>query len=73
VGGLAGLMGPGSKLLVTVPHANQKLNPKHYQHFTRASLEAALGPRLEVGGTSSTAARGRWRSGNGSSATGSSC
>jgi SAM-dependent methyltransferase len=48
VDGMAALMGPGSKLLVTVPHANQKLNPKHYQHFTRASLAAALGPRLEV-------------------------
>ena len=46
VAGVAGLMHAGSRLVVTVPHANQKRHPKHYQHFTRASLEAALVPHV---------------------------
>lgn len=50
VEGLAGLMHSGSRLIVTVPHANQKLNPKHYQHFTSESLGAVLSPHVKVVG-----------------------
>lgn len=34
--------------IFTVPHANAKLNKKHYQHFTFESLESALTPHYSV-------------------------
>lgn len=48
VEGLARMAHADTRLVVTVPHANQKLNPKHYRHFTSDSLGEALAPHFEV-------------------------
>ncbi|HZF24767.1 MAG TPA: class I SAM-dependent methyltransferase [Steroidobacteraceae bacterium] len=47
VSALRGLMHQGSVLIVTVPHRNQALIPKHYQHFDRTSLQHAFGNGFE--------------------------
>lgn len=39
---VAGHMAPGGKLILTVPHANKRVQDKHYQHFTSTSLHQAL-------------------------------
>lgn len=36
------------RLILTVPHANMPVEPKHYQHFTFDSLRAVLEPEFEV-------------------------
>lgn len=36
------LLRPGGTMLVTVPHVNRPVQRKHFQHFTGASLHAAL-------------------------------
>jgi len=36
------------RLIVTVPHANMPVEPKHYQHFTFDSLRAVLEPQFEI-------------------------
>jgi len=39
---LAGCVKPGGRLVVTVPHKNRPMDPKHYQHFSADSLKHAL-------------------------------
>lgn len=46
--GLAKVLKPGGKLIVTVPSVNIPPVPKHYQHFTRGSLHEALNGYFEV-------------------------
>lgn len=41
-----GLLVPGGRLLVTVPHANMPVEAKHFQHFTSATLASALERRF---------------------------
>ena len=40
--GLRKLLQPGGTLLLTVPHVNQPLEPKHYRHFTEETIRNAL-------------------------------
>lgn len=40
--GIRRVLKPGGLLLVTVPHVNHGLEPKHYRHFTGESLQEAL-------------------------------
>src|SRR5690606_14682715 len=40
-GGLK-LLQPGGQLLLTVPHVNQPIEPKHYRHFTADTIRDAL-------------------------------
>lgn len=42
VSALARCTTPGGHLLVTVPHANKRVQRKHYQHFTGTSLRKVL-------------------------------
>lgn len=37
----------GGHLIVTVPHVNKPVNPKHFQHFSSDSLTNALRPHFE--------------------------
>lgn len=39
-----GMLNPGGHLIITVPHLNEKLIPKHYQHFSLEKLRALLPP-----------------------------
>lgn len=48
VAGMRRLAHPRSKLLLTVPHVNQTLAAKHYQHFDQAKLESTLAPHFRV-------------------------
>jgi 2-polyprenyl-3-methyl-5-hydroxy-6-metoxy-1,4-benzoquinol methylase len=48
VEGLKRLMHSQSTLIVTVPHKNQALIEKHYQHFDATSLELALGEHFKL-------------------------
>jgi len=36
---------PGGYLILTVPHRNERMIDKHYQHFTADSLQALIGER----------------------------
>lgn len=45
---IAGMLKPQGKLLLTVPHVNKKLQAKHYQHFSGASLRDALSEHFVV-------------------------
>jgi len=40
--GVRKLLQPGGTLLLTVPHVNQPLEPKHYRHFTADTIRDAL-------------------------------
>lgn len=42
------LLKPGASLLLTVPHANKPLIPKHYRHFTFDLLKSCVSPYFEV-------------------------
>jgi len=46
--GVARGLDPNGHFVVTVPSVNQPLNPKHYQHFSPASLQAALAADFEI-------------------------
>jgi len=37
-----GLLRPGGRLILTTPHTNVALDPKHYQHFNQAGLHELL-------------------------------
>ena len=39
-----GMLNPGGHLIITVPHLNEKLIPKHYQHFSLEKLRTLLPP-----------------------------
>ena len=39
---------PSGKLILTVPHTNKRVQEKHYQHFTSASLQKTLEPFFTV-------------------------
>jgi len=43
---VAGAIRPGGHVVVTVPHRNKPLNPKHHQHFGGADLRAVLEPHF---------------------------
>jgi 2-polyprenyl-3-methyl-5-hydroxy-6-metoxy-1,4-benzoquinol methylase len=43
-----GLLKPGAKLMITVPHSNKPLEYKHFQHFTSESLVRYLEPHFRV-------------------------
>lgn len=45
---IANMMHADSHLLITVPHANQPVISKHFQHFSTESLNQQLNPRIEV-------------------------
>lgn len=42
VNGLLGAVRPGGYLILTVPHTNMPLDPKHYQHFNPQKLDHLL-------------------------------
>ncbi len=44
---VAAALKPGGTLILTVPHQNKKLSPKHYQHFTEEMLRRILEPRFD--------------------------
>lgn len=46
--GIHRLLKPGGALLLTVPHLNQPLEPKHFRHFTVASIQDVLTECFEV-------------------------
>lgn len=48
VEGLARLLADGGLLLLTVPHSNKPLEPKHFRHFTSESLVAEFHGHFEV-------------------------
>lgn len=48
VAGMRKLARADSRLLLTVPHVNQRLARKHYQHFDAATLAAALSPHFRI-------------------------
>ena len=39
---------PGGRLVVTVPHRNKTVQPKHFQHFSFEGLRKVFEPRLEL-------------------------
>lgn len=41
-------MRPGAKLVVTVPHSNKPVQPKHYRHFSSQSLQELLGNGFRI-------------------------
>jgi 2-polyprenyl-3-methyl-5-hydroxy-6-metoxy-1,4-benzoquinol methylase len=43
-----GLLKPGAKLLLTVPHSNKPIEYKHYQHFTAKSLLKYVEPFFKI-------------------------
>jgi 2-polyprenyl-3-methyl-5-hydroxy-6-metoxy-1,4-benzoquinol methylase len=43
----SGMLRPGGTLIITVPHLNEKLISKHYQHFDPKKIRALLPPDLE--------------------------
>ena len=45
---LHGMLKEGGTLLLTVPHANKKVSPKHYQHFDSSSLRHYFNEFFEV-------------------------
>lgn len=45
---VARLLNAGGKLVMTVPHANKRLQPKHYQHFSSGQLGDTLAPYFIV-------------------------
>lgn len=47
LGTAAGLIKTGGHLVLTVPHVNEKLSDKHYQHFNPQKLEELLLPDFE--------------------------
>ena len=44
---LSTLLNPAGHLIITVPHKNEKLVEKHYQHFTQESLRSLLAGHFE--------------------------
>lgn len=40
------LVRPGGRIIITVPHTNKALNPKHYQHFNSEKLRELLNPYI---------------------------
>jgi 2-polyprenyl-3-methyl-5-hydroxy-6-metoxy-1,4-benzoquinol methylase len=42
ISSMANLQQPGGRLILTAPHSNMGLQKKHFQHFSRDSLERAL-------------------------------
>ena len=38
---------PGGRIVITVPHTNKALSPKHYQHFNKEKLTRLLSPYFE--------------------------
>jgi 2-polyprenyl-3-methyl-5-hydroxy-6-metoxy-1,4-benzoquinol methylase len=48
VGCVARTLKPGAPLLVTVPHANQVVQRKHFQHFSFASARQIFEPHFEI-------------------------
>lgn len=46
--GVRRLLLPGGTLLVTVPHVNHPLEPKHFRHFTAGSIREALAAEFDV-------------------------
>jgi len=40
----AGLIAPGGRLVLTVPHVNKPVDDKHFQHFSSVSLTETLSP-----------------------------
>lgn len=61
LGAVAKAIQPGGHLVLTVPHRNKPLIPKHYQHFTGAQLRALLAPHFEVIHVFPFDVRVRWR------------
>lgn len=47
VAGFAGLVRPGGRLVLTVPHRNVTPQAKHYQHFDSEQLAGLLAPHFE--------------------------
>lgn len=45
---VANLLTPNGKLILTVPHANKRVQAKHYQHFSSTSLRLAMEPFFTV-------------------------
>lgn len=48
VGGVHRQLIPGGALLLTVPHANKRLEYKHYRHFDSAGLRETLEPYFDI-------------------------
>ena len=44
----ASLLAENGKVLISVPHINKPLTPKHYQHFTFKSLESLISESLTI-------------------------
>ena len=44
----AGMQKSGNRIIITTPHKNKKLQPKHYQHFDTASLTKILEPYYQI-------------------------
>ncbi len=44
----ARLLEPGGTLLLTAPHANVPVSPKHYRHFTGEGLRRAVEPHFRI-------------------------
>lgn len=44
---VSGMLYPGGYLILTVPHTNSSLQPKHFQHFDEALLRKYLSPHFE--------------------------
>lgn len=42
------LLQPGSTLIVTVPHSNKPVEPKHYRHFDTETLIGEFGPLFKA-------------------------
>jgi 2-polyprenyl-3-methyl-5-hydroxy-6-metoxy-1,4-benzoquinol methylase len=42
ISSMAKIQRPGARLILTAPHSNMGLQKKHFQHFSRESLERAL-------------------------------
>lgn len=48
LGSLANLMHPESRLVITVPHENLPVIPKHFQHFSVESLQSQVESQFKV-------------------------
>ncbi|MGK0176737.1 MAG: SAM-dependent methyltransferase [Lentimonas sp.] len=48
ISSMASLQEPGGYLFLTVPHSNVGVQKKHFQHFSRNSLEQTLGKHYRI-------------------------
>ena len=48
MGAAADTLRPEGSLIVTVPHRNKAISPKHFQHFDFSSLREALDPAFQI-------------------------